>query len=330
LGDKNASGGIVLSGHTDVVPVDGQDWSRDPFRLTAKDGRLYGRGTTDMKGFLAVVLAMVPEFMARGLRRPVHLAFSYDEEVGCLGVRDMLDHITRHRARPAMAVIGEPTGMQVVSAHKAIQGFETLVTGREAHSSATHVGVNAVMVAADLIGFIDRLGADLRAEAEESSAFVPPHSTVHVGIIEGGTAQNIIPRHCRFVWEYRCLPGGDEDYVLHRFENYARQRRNLMRQIAPEADIVTQVKVKVPALMPNPSSPVEQFAQRMAQQNNIYAVSFGTEAGLFQNAGIPAIVCGPGNILQAHAPNEFIEESQIRSCEAFLRRMMDEVCLPPA
>lgn len=326
LGDLDMPGGIVLSGHTDVVPVDDQEWSSNPFQVREHDGKLYGRGTCDMKSFVAVVLALIPNFSGRVLKRPVHLALSYDEEVGCLGVRDMLAHIAKVKPKPAFAIIGEPSDMKVVNAHKAIRGFETVITGREAHSSATHFGLNAVMIAAELIHFLNQMDEEMRARGDASGRFMPPFTSVHVGVVEGGTAQNIIPRHCRIVWEYRCLPGSDEDEIIRRFNVFAQEKLSLMRQIAPEADIVTHMKAAVPALAPQPGSEAEHFAKLIAQRNEAEAVSYGTEAGLFQNAGIPAIVCGPGNILQAHRPDEFVALSQIEACETFMRRFIEQVC----
>ncbi|MEE8545526.1 MAG: acetylornithine deacetylase [Alphaproteobacteria bacterium] len=316
------SRGVALSGHTDVVPVDGQDWHSDPFSVVEADGRLYGRGTADMKSFIAVVLALVPEFLSSDLETPIHLAFSYDEEVGCLGVHGIVEHFERHGIPPRLAIVGEPTGMRVVDAHKGIRAFTTTVTGLEAHSSATHIGVNAVMYAAELIAYLGALAEEMK-ERGDGDRFAPPYTTVHVGVIEGGTALNIIPRSCRFTWEYRLLPGGDENEVLDRFESFAKdQVLPRMRALSEAADIVTVQLARVPALNPEPGSEAEALVFKLIESNQTFAVSYGTEAGIFQAAEVPTVVCGPGDIVQAHKPDEFIELEQVERCVAFLRRLV--------
>lgn len=325
LGPDKA-GGIILSGHTDVVPVDGQDWHTDPFTAVEMDGKLYGRGTADMKAFSAVALALVPEFLRRNLKTPIHIALSYDEEVGCLGVRPMIADIAKNVAKPKLAIIGEPTEMKVVNAHKGIRAFRTTVTGREAHSSRTDKGVNAVMVAAELIVFLDRLAEEMRQKGDPSGRFDPPYTTVQAATIQGGTALNILAHHCSFQWEFRYLPGTSESDVLDRFEAHACETvLPRLRRTAPEADIVTQVGAHVKPLVAQTDCPAETLAKQLTGQNHAEAVSYGTEAGLFQEAGIPSVVCGPGNILQAHKPNEFIELAQIDACAKFMRRLIDHV-----
>ncbi len=230
-------GGIVLSGHTDVVPVDGQDWASDPFKLDERDGRLYGRGTCDMKGFIAVALAMAPEFKAADLKTPIHFALSCDEEVGCRGVRPLVAHMKDHLPRPRAVIVGEPTSMQVVNAHKGAVTFATEVTGHEAHSSCTHLGVNAIMVAGELLVELNRIAADMRERGDPSRRFDPPYTTVHVGLIEGGTAKNIIPRRCAFTWETRLVPGSDPKEVPKRFDAFARTLEPAMKRIAADAGI---------------------------------------------------------------------------------------------
>lgn len=317
--------GIALSGHTDVVPVDGQDWHTDPFSVVEADGRLYGRGTADMKGFIAVVLALVPEFLSRPLETPIHLAFSYDEEVGCLGVHGLVDHFQGPGVAPRIAIIGEPTSMKVVDAHKGIRAFTTTVTGFEAHSSATHIGVNAVMYAAELIGHLGVLAEEMKGR-DDGERFEPPYTTVHVGLVEGGTALNIIPRECRFTWECRLLPGSDEDEVLERFERFARdQVLPRMRALSEAADIHTEQLARVPSLVPAPGSDAETLVLKLAESNQTFAVAYGTEAGIFQEAEVASVVCGPGDIAQAHKPDEFIELEQVERCVAFLRRLMGHV-----
>lgn len=318
-------GGIILSGHTDVVPVDDQEWHTDPFEMIERQGRLYGRGTADMKAFSAVALALVPEFQRRRVKRPVHIALSYDEEVGCLGVRPMIADIVKSLPRPALAIIGEPTDMKVVNAHKGIRSFRTTVTGREAHSSQTDKGVNAVMVAAELIVHLSRLADDMRRRGDPSGRFDPPYTTVQAATIEGGTALNILARHCTFQWEFRYLPGTSQDEIAERFVAHTTEMLTHLRKIAPEADIVTNPRAHVPALTPQHDCPAEALAKQLTGRNASEAVAYGTEAGLFQEAGIPAVVCGPGNILQAHKPNEFIEVAQVDACTAFMRKLIDHV-----
>ncbi len=320
-----AAGGVVLSGHTDVVPVDGQDWDTDPFIVAEKADRLYGRGTADMKSFVAVALASVPMFLERSLEKPIHLAFSFDEEVGCIGVHHLIRDIVEALPRPGLVIVGEPTEMRVANAEKGVQGFETVVTGREAHSSAPETGVNAIMAAARLVEFLERLGRELRERppvGDDHLAFDPPYTTIGVGTIEGGTALNIIPRECRFRWEFRPLPGFDPGDVIDRFEAFARDEvLPAMRAVDPGADIETVTLAVVPALEPLADSPAETLALAITGANQTAALSFASEAGLFQDAGIPAVVCGPGNIAQAHQPNEFIALDQIAACEVFMDRL---------
>jgi len=323
----NEPGGIILSGHTDVVPVDGQPWDTDPFKVVEKDGKLYGRGTSDMKSFSAVILALLPEFQKRRLKTPIHIALSYDEEVGCLGVRPMIAEIVKSVPAPKLAIIGEPTDMKVVNAHKGIRSFRTTVTGREAHSSQTDKGVNAVMVAAELIMHLNGIAEEMRKIGDPSGRFDPPYTSVQASVIEGGTALNILARHCSFLWEFRYLPGTSRDDIFERFVAHTRDHvLPRLRQVAPEADIVTAVRSHVPALVAKESCPAEALAKQLTGRNHAEAVAYGTEAGLFQEAGIPSVVCGPGNIQQAHKPNEFIELSQVDACVAFIRRLMDHAC----
>jgi acetylornithine deacetylase len=318
------AGGIVLSGHTDVVPVDGQKWASNPFELTERDGKLYGRGTCDMKGFIAVALSLVPQFKAANLKTPIHLALSCDEEVGCKGVRPLVAHIRDHMKKPKAVIVGEPTSMQVVNAHKAALTFSTEVTGHEAHSSLTDQGVNAIMVAGELLGEISRIREDLTARGDPSHRFDPPYSTIHVGVIEGGTAKNIIPRHCTFQWETRLLPFADPAEVPARFEKFAASLEPAMKKIAGDAGINNQQTNVVPGLAPEANSPAEHLALHLAGANGTHAVSYCTEAGLFQQIGIPAIICGPGSIEQAHKPDEYIDISEIRKCEKFMERLMEQ------
>ncbi len=319
-------GGIVLSGHTDVVPVDGQAWTSDPFKTVERDGKLFGRGTCDMKSFCAIALAFVPTFVAAKPKTPVHIALSYDEEIGCLGVRTLLARIAQDLPKPRLVVIGEPSDMQVVNAHKGIRAFRTTVTGREAHSSHTDKGVNAVMVAAELIVYLEKLADEMRRRGDASARFDPPYTTVQSSVIHGGTALNILARECTFHWEYRFLPDSDENEIAERFARHADEEvLPRLRRVAAEADIMTVVGARVPALRPEHDSPAEALARQLTGRNSSQAVSYGTEAGLFQEAGIPAIVCGPGSILQAHKPDEFVALEQIDACVAFMQRLVDHV-----
>jgi len=326
LGPANAAGGIVLSGHTDVVPVEGQDWSSDPFTVVERHGKLFGRGTSDMKSFIAVALAFVPEFLKDGPQIPVHFALSYDEEVGCLGVRPMIDGIIRGMPRPQVVIVGEPSSMKVVNAHKSIQSYSTTVTGLESHSSATDKGVNAVMYAAELIGFLSQMAEEMRRRGDASGRFRPPYTTVNVGPIRGGTALNIIPKTCSFLWEYRALPDLDPDEIVTRFNAHVEEAvLPRMCAVHPGAKIETKVRAQAPGLAPEEGSAGETLVLKLAQCNAAEAVSYGTEAGLFQLADIPTVVCGPGDIAQAHKPDEFVELSQIAECERFMRRLADYV-----
>ena len=316
-------GGVVISGHTDVVPVDGQPWDSDPFGLVEKDGRLYGRGTADMKSYIAIALSLVPEMLIRPLQRPIHFALTHDEEVGCIGAPRLIKDVVENLPRPGAVIIGEPTEMQVVDAHKGINSFVTTVTGHEAHSSLTHQGVNAVMTAGRLIAFLSDLAAEKATNPEPNSRFDPPYSTIHVGTIEGGTALNIVSRLCEFKWEIRALPGDDPAETVARLNEFCRRELlPAMRRVALETGIETVSKLIVPALSPDPGSPAEQLAFALTGTNATHAVSYATEGGQFQEAGLPAVVCGPGSIEQAHKPNEFISLEQVAAGEAFTRRLI--------
>ena len=325
LGQKR-DGGVVLSGHTDVVPTDGQDWSSDPFTVRHDDGRLYGRGTADMKSFIAIALALVPDFMARDLDIPVHLALSYDEEVGCIGAHGLVPKITIPGARPKAVIVGEPTNMRVVNAHKGINAFRTTVTGLEAHSSATHLGVNAIIHAAELISYLGQLADELKANADPQCTFDPPYTSIQVGVIEGGTALNIIPKSCTFYWEFRDVPDEDPEALLKRFTDFAEtQVLPRMRSVSDDADIVTTATSRVVGLFPEDGSAAETLVMALVGSNQTYTAAYGTEAGIFQGAGVPTVVCGPGDIMQAHKPDEFIELSQVDECTAFMRRLLDHI-----
>ncbi len=316
-------GGVVLSGHTDVVPVEGQPWDSDPFTVVERDGRLYGRGTSDMKSFLATALALVPEMLAAPLTRPLHLALSYDEEVGCLGVQGLIDDLKANLPPPAMVIIGEPSSMRLVTGHKGVTGFETRVTGKEAHSSQPQRAANAIMAACELVGFLARLAEEKKTEGPFDERFDPPYTSFNVGVIEGGSALNIVPRHAAFEWEYRLIPGDDGAEILARFERFAAQEvLPGLRETAPEAEIVTTPGADVPGLVPEEEGAAEALIRHLTGANTAAAVSYATEGGRFQDAGFSTVVCGPGSIDQAHQPNEFIDIAQVEACADFLLKLI--------
>jgi acetylornithine deacetylase len=324
IGPAEAGGGVILSGHTDVVPVEGQPWDSDPFTLLEKDDRLYGRGSADMKGFIAIALSLVPELVARPLTRPLHLALSFDEEVGCLGVPYLIADLPQGPARPRLAIIGEPTSMQVANAHKGVQGFTTEVTGRAAHSSAPDRGLNAIIAALEIIQFIDALAAEAHEKADPANGFEPPYTTFNIGTIAGGVALNVVAPQCDFTWSFRPLPGEDADAIRRRVEDFAeRELLPRLRRSHKEAAVTTRRTAYLPCLVPQPDSPAEALVLQLTGANGATTIAFGTEGGLFQEAGIPAIVCGPGSIDQAHQANEFIALEQIAAGTTFLRRLAD-------
>jgi len=319
-------GGILLSGHTDVVPVDDQDWHSDPFKLIEKDHRLYGRGSCDMKSFIAIVLLLVPEMTQRRLRTPLHLSFSYDEEVGCIGVRRLIGVLADRPHRPRLAIIGEPTMMQVGIGHKGKHTLRCHVHGYEAHSSQVHLGVNAIEAAAEIVAQLKAMARRKRHEGPFDPDFDPPYSSIHTGLIHGGTALNIVPKDCQFDFEVRPLPGDDVDALITELREFARTRvLPEMRAVRPESDIVIEELSSAPGLNTPHDHEVTQLAAALSGENSTTKVSFGTEGGLFQAAGIPAVICGPGSIDQAHKPDEYIEFAQIARCERFLRRLIDRV-----
>jgi acetylornithine deacetylase len=319
-------GGILLSGHTDVVPVDGQAWHTDPFSVTEKEGCLYGRGTSDMKSFIAVALALVPEFLARHLATPVHFAFTYDEEVGCIGVRGLIAALAARPVRPAACIVGEPTLMRPVIAHKGKRSVRCRVHGLESHSALAHQGVNAVEAAAELVAFLKSLARRKRDEGPFDAAFSPPYTTVHTGVIHGGTALNIVPRDCSFDFEFRNIPGDDPALLL------AEVKRHAETVLLPEMHAVSRATGiafdelnAVDGLDIAPDHPLVQLAQSLTGANAVGKVSFCAEAGLYQEAEIPTVICGPGSIDVAHKPNEYVAIDQVRHCESFMRRLMDHL-----
>lgn len=317
-------GGVVLSGHTDVVPVDGQAWSSDPFAPEIRGDKLYGRGACDMKSFLGAALTLAGDLPAQGLNRPLHLALSYDEEVGCLGAPGMIAEMQARGLDPEGCIVGEPTGMAPVTAHKGLNVWRCTVHGRAAHSSLPHKGVSAIAYAARLILFITELAQGFRDHGPFDDAFDTPWTTTSVGRIEGGVAANIVPDLCRFVFECRNLPGVDPEAILAQVQTYARETLlPEMRLSGPTSDIAFERISATPALEAAEAAAVTRLARRLTRASAVRKVGYATEAGLFQKAGIPALLCGPGEIEQAHRPDEFVTLDQIRRCEAFLDRVVE-------
>jgi acetylornithine deacetylase len=317
--------GLVLSGHTDVVPVDGQDWSSDPFACTTRDGRLYGRGTADMKGFVATVLALVPELLERKLLAPVHIALSYDEEVGCKGVPRLLDHLARHLSvQPFGCVVGEPTAMRVANGHKGKAGYECVVTGLASHSALNHLGVNAIEIAAEIVVRLRRRNLEFRARGPFQAGFEPPHCTVSANVIAGGTALNIVPAGCRFEFEFRTLPGQEPAVLLREVQEFAdTELLPEMRTRHPDAAVEWRELMSYPALGGAGKSEIERLCTELAGGAAPAKVAFGTEAGLFAARGIASVVCGPGDMTVAHKPDEYVELAELERCAGFLRRLVD-------
>jgi acetylornithine deacetylase len=320
-------GGIVLSGHTDVVPVDGQPWDTDPFTATIVGDRVHGRGVADMKSFCATALAFVPELLRRRLARPVHIALSYDEEVGCIGAPRLIADIAQRGVRPAGCIVGEPTGMQLVVAHKGRQAWRCRVRGHEVHSSRTPEGVNAVEIACAIVTHLAGIARRLRDRGEHDTAYDVPFTTIHTGTIRGGTALNIVPRDCQFDFEIRHLPFDDPDRLLAEVEAYAASLLPAMRRVAPDTGIEFDPLSALPCLDTDGDSEIASLGQACSASQERGKVSFGTEAGLFHDAAIPTIICGPGHIAQAHQPNEWIAFDQLSRCETFMHRLADRVCI---
>ncbi len=321
--------GIVLSGHTDVVPVDGQPWDSDPFTATERDGKLYGRGTSDMKSFIAVALALVPEFKRRALAKPIHLAFTYDEEVGCFGVRRLIEDLQAQGIKPEACIIGEPTGMQVVTGHKGKLSVRCNVRGLESHSSLTHRGVNAVEAAAEAVAFLKGMARDRRDNGPFNPQFEPPYTTVHTGVITGGTALNIVPRDCFFHFEFRFIPNDDPHAMLGQLQHFcAHTLEPEMHAVDGATGFKFEPSAGLPGLATDEEAEITTLAKAAANANASAKVPFGTEGGFYHRAGIPTVICGPGSIEQAHKPNEFISLEQVALCERFMRRLMDRVCIP--
>jgi len=320
-------GGVVLSGHSDVVPVDGQDWSSDPWLVTEREGRLYGRGTCDMKGFVAQAVWALVQAQKRGVRRPLQLALSYDEEVGCTGAPPMIAAMQAVLPQAEAAIIGEPSRMKLINGHKGGTGFHVHVKGYEVHSSLLPYGVSAIMEGARLIGWVNDKNAEIQARPISVAAanFTPPFTTLHVGMIEGGTAHNITAGDCRFAVEMRVVPGEDSDALAAEFVYEANRLQAVLQAVRPEAGVELEQFFGVPALQPEANGAAEALVRRLTGDNATGVVSYGTEAGQFQEAGYSAVVCGPGDIAQAHQVDEYLELSEFNAGLRFMHALLEDL-----
>jgi acetylornithine deacetylase len=322
----SVEGGVVLSAHTDVVPTAGQEWTNDPFQMTLRDAKLYGRGSTDMKGFIACVLAHVPQFVASPLKRPIHIALSYDEEVGCLGVRPLSKQMASRVPTPMAVIVGEPTNMAPVNAHKSAYLIETIISGVEAHSSVPAWGVNAMVHGASIIKKIEKLGERLAALPVIDDRFFPPHPTVSIGEISGGTAHNIVPNTCRIVWGIRGMPETDVPELIDGIRKFTENHVLVkMHKENAACTIETKIAASILPLAAKPAAGAESLISVLTGDNRMNAVSYGTDAGFFDAVGWPSIVCGPGDIAQAHKPDEFIAIEELSRCSAMLSRLMEKL-----
>jgi len=318
------AGGVVLSGHTDVVPVAGQDWQSDPFKMDVRDGKLFGRGTADMKGFVACVLAHTDHFKSLQLNVPLHFAFSYDEEVGCIGVHGLIKDVVENLPTPRAVIVGEPTSMAIIGGNKGGRGFNTVVTGVDGHSSLPQLGANAILAANKIINKLVEIQDRLIAEADPANGFVPPYTSLDLGVIKGGTAKNIIPARCEFSWGFRGLPNEDIDALEQEVMDYIDTHvLPDLKAVSDKTSVVTTLGNDHPPLRPDENSAAEQLVRHLSRLNESGRVSYGTEAGLFQRAGIAGVIFGPGSIEQAHLPDEYIEIEQMYACCDFLGQLSD-------
>ncbi|MBB2988226.1 acetylornithine deacetylase [Terracoccus luteus] len=320
--DGTTTGGVVLSGHTDVVPVDGQEWSSEPFVPQVRDGRLYGRGACDMKGFIGSVLTAVPALAAASLSEPVHLALSYDEEVGCVGAVSLVDEIVRRDLRPRACIVGEPTSMRVVTGHKSLTMLAVTFHGVAAHSSRTPFGVNAIEHAAQLVRFVRGVADEFRTDGPFDENHDVPFTTATVNQIHGGIAVNTVPVECSLTFEFRAVGGVDVDATVERFRTEIRRIEQEMQQENPDASVEVAIGAQAPGLDTDAAEEVIAYVASLGGIASEEKVAYGTEAGLFQRAGIPTVVCGPGDIAQAHAPDEFVELDQLRRCDDLVQRLL--------
>lgn len=318
----DTDGGIVLSGHSDVVPVTDQDWNSDPFTMEEREGRLYGRGTCDMKGFIAATLAMAPEFAEQISRRPIHFAFTYDEEVGCIGAGHLVQALRERELKPRLALIGEPTSMRVVEGHKGCHEYSTRFQGLEGHGSDPGRGVNAVEYAARYVSRLLDLRGDLQQRTPPDSRFDPPWTTLNIGALNGGSAHNVIASKAQVDWEMRPVQPSDADHVKDTMARYCRDTLlPAMQAIYPEASIETEVVGEVAGLTPTTQNEARELMADLLGSNAAELVPFGTEAGLFQELGMDVVVCGPGSIAQAHKADEYLTLDQLSQCLTVLNRL---------
>jgi acetylornithine deacetylase len=321
--DGATNGGIVLSGHTDVVPVDGQNWDSDPFKPEVRDGLLYGRGTCDMKGFIGAALALVPDMQRTKLAKPIHFALSFDEEIGCAGAPLMIEELVKRGVKPDGCIVGEPTSMRPIVAHKGINAYQCCVRGHAAHSSLTPRGLNAIEYAARLICYIRDMADEFRARGPFDELYDVPFTTSQTSTIEGGNAINTVPAECRFVFEFRNLPSLDPDAIFARIERYARETLLPKMQHEHTSAAIEFTKIAAaPGLDAAEQAAITQLVRTLTADQSQRKVAYGTEAGLFARAGIPSVVCGPGDIEQAHKANEFVSLAQLAACEGFLRKLI--------
>ena len=326
--DGRRDGGIALSGHTDVVPVDGQDWDSDPFTPQIRDGRLFGRGTCDMKSFIGVILATLPDLARAPLREPVHVVLSYDEELGCLGAAHMVQELAGLEVRPTICIVGEPTRMRVTTAHKSINLMELTIHGLAAHSSLTTAGVNAIEYASRAIVFIRSLAEEFRTQGPYDEGYDVPYTTASVNLVNGGTAGNIVADRCTAQFEFRSIGSVNPNEVRTRIQAYCDELQATMRHESPQARVDLRTLAMVPGLETGETSPAIQLGAALGGLPSAGKVTYGTEAGLFQALGIETIVCGPGDIQQAHTANEFVELEQIRACETFFDNLVLHLSTP--
>jgi acetylornithine deacetylase len=320
---EGSRAGLVLSGHTDVVPVDGQAWDTDPFTATVAGDKLYGRGTADMKGFIANALLLVPKYLAAKTDAPLHIALSYDEEVGCIGVRSLIKDLTEMGLKTAGCIVGEPTMMQPIIAHKGTHRFRCCITGREAHSSYTTQGVNSIEYAARIIVYIRQMADRLAQLESRDYSFTVPFTTLQTGTIKGGIASNIVPKDCEFNFEARTMPGASVDRLYQEIQDFAATLLPEMKRVEPNAVIAFEMLASAPGMSAEESDAIVQLAVGLSRNKPNGAVSYGTEAGLFHQSGIPSVICGPGDIEQAHRPNEFVSLEQLAQCEQFMARLVE-------
>jgi acetylornithine deacetylase len=327
LGDKKAAG-IILSGHTDTVPWDGQDWTMDPLGAVVKDGKLFGRGSCDMKGFIATALAHAEQFADSSAHFAIHLALSYDEEVGCFGVKELIADMKDAGIAPLACIVGEPTNMMPAIAHKGVYRYRCCVRGKEAHSSLTPTSVNAIEEAAKLVAHIRGMADDMKAHEPRYEGFDVPFSTASVGRFEGGIADNVVPRDAWFHYEFRNLPTADAVLMQKQVVVQAFNAQTAMQTIAPDAGFKFETICEVPSFLGSPKDAITRLAQNLSGESSTTLVAFGTEAGIFKNAGIPTVVCGPGSINQAHQPDEYVSLEQLARCQEFMQKLAATQAMP--